>query len=81
MTFTITVRCASGHTEILTRSSPLRESAEVMARVLRTGKCGKRCACGAICGAQLGATVKQRPEGEALDDLPRTRDVPNNEFN
>ena len=74
MKFTITVTCASGHTEILTRSWPLRATAEVFARELRTGKCG-------ICGTQLGVTVKHRSEEDAADDLPRTREAPKNEFN
>jgi hypothetical protein len=51
MKFTITVKCATGHTEILTKDLPSRASAEEFARVLRTGKCG-------VCEAQLDVTVR-----------------------
>jgi hypothetical protein len=51
MKFTITVKCASGHTEILTKDLPSRASADDFARVLRTGRCG-------VCEAQLDVTVR-----------------------
>jgi hypothetical protein len=51
MKFTITVKCASDHSEVLTKDLPDRSSAEEFARVVRTGRCG-------LCEAQLEATVQ-----------------------
>jgi len=48
--FTITVRCASGHTQVVTRRWPGAEYAEDYAQVVRTGKC-------VICETQLEAHI------------------------
>jgi hypothetical protein len=48
--FTITVRCASGHTQVVTRRWPRAECAEAYAQVVRTGKCG-------ICETKLEAHI------------------------
>ena len=68
MKFTITVRCASGHTQVVTRSWPVAECAEVFAQeVARTGKCG-------ICGTPLEAHIA------AGQPAPSERSIPM-EFN
>lgn len=51
MKFTITAKCAAGHTEEFTHELPGREWAEELARVFGIGKCG-------ICDAQLEVTVR-----------------------